>query len=599
MSIGALGVTLASSASAAESCEDAVALEPGVRVSGSTAGAALDQGATPCAKEDRFAAWYSFRAGAAGRYTVVTEPSDGLSDTTLAAYSSCGDAEPIACSDDTLNDLSGRLDLDLAADETVRLRVAGWGSSRGAFTIAADVFGGFERPSNDACADATPVTVEDRAPGTTLFATGQDLSSCGPEDSIDVWYSFTAPSAGDYTFRLTENMVAAHFVAVYDGCGGAELACGFLGASATLAAGESVRLRVGSNPKVADAFNLVAEPAPPSVTPPNDSHLGAIAVTVPSVTNGTTRGATEDGLNWGPTCGPFVNAAIWYSFVAPDDDIYVFDTNGSGLADTVVAVFDDCTVNGPVVPPLLACDDESGQGHEARLDGFLTAGTSVCIAVAGRYLSEEGDVTLRVSRLPPPPDNDHCEGAEPISIGAPTIGDNVSSTPVDSPGLCPTGNFPLWYSFTAPADGIYKFDTKASVESAPDIALYTDCSEAAALACSTEPFPAVDRVMTAGETVRVRVSTDVFWRGDVAVRVGPTRTTEAGMGGSGGASQVGGGGAGNAGGSGGGGASPGVGDEDGCACRAAAPASGRAHLFAATILALLALRRRPRRFPPG
>ncbi|MFO0746678.1 MAG: hypothetical protein U1F43_13555 [Myxococcota bacterium] len=528
-----LGSTLGSarSARAAPPHEECLKAAPiadfPAAVAGSTLEALHDQGATPCAVGDGYAVWYAFTAPTDGKFSfwiVSDDAPDALVDATLEVLAVCGDETPLACNDDMLHSRDARVDVDLTAGQDVRVRVGGWGATRGDFTLHVDLFAGYDRPPNDACESAALVSQDHMAAGTTLNATGEDVGSCGGEDTIDIWYRFVAPADDEYRFVLSQNMVSAHFVAVFEDCGGAELACGFHEATAALVAGQSVVVRVGSNPAVADTFNLVVARSAPLPPPPNDSHLGAIPVGVPSTTYGTTVGATADNFYWGTDCGPFVNAAVWYSFEAPDEDIYVFDTDGSDIPDTVIGVFGPCDENGAAPPQLLACNDDFGTGQHSRIDGRVAAHAKLCIGVAGHYLSEEGGVRVNVSRLGAPPANDSCDAAVPIAVGDPVFGENFAAVPLAAPGQCPLySEFALWYAFTAPADGDYKFDTKASVESSPDVALYDHCGAAVPLACSMEPQPSVHLAMTEGQTVLVRLSTDVFWRSRIAVRVGPVR----------------------------------------------------------------------------
>lgn len=590
---------------AGESCESADALPfPALTTASTTTSVASD--ATQCGKEDTFAVWYTFQAPIAGHYVFATEQGDGLFDTTIAVYESCDEGSLILCNDDPLDSLAAKLDLHLAADQIVKVRVAGWGATRGAVTLRLDEFGAFARPANDECEDAWVVSQTQTHASSTLNATGTDLSSCGGEDEVDVWYAFVAPEAGQYEFRLTQNMVSAHFVSVMDGCDGTELSCGHLGTSATLAAGEEVAIRVGTNPSVADEFNLVVLPHEQYPAPTNDTHLGAIEVEVPSTNEATTRGATSENMNWGPNCGPFINPGVWYSFTAPDDDIYVFDTNGSELEDTVLAVLEPCDSNGSTVPILLGCDADFGEGLHSRLDGFVEAGTRLCFAVAGHLLSEEGGITFNVSRMGDPPPNDRCEGALTMEIGPPLLGDNFTSKPVDVTTSCPVGNFPLWFTFTAPAEGLYKFDTKESKESSPDIAVYDSCDTEQPIDCSIDPLPTVAAFLQEGQTVYVRASTDVFWRAEMAIRVGPVHDEDeqggsGGDGGSGGSdggapnggSAAGGGGQGGQGNQGGDGSDDTADDDDGCNCQMAG--SSRSPLGVGLVMGLagiLAHRRR-------
>jgi len=274
----------------------------------------------------------------------------------------------------------------------------------------------------------------------------------------------------------------------------------------------------GTNPDAADTFNLNVFPTGPHVVPVNDTFTTPLALRDGGTAVGTTVAATDDAINYGPSCR-FVHNAVWYSFTAPEDDVYVFDLNGSALKDTALAVFDACDSNNGALPAFRGCDDDGGILQYSRIDGALAAGESVCIAVAGHFLSDAGDFTLHASRLPPPPPNDRCEGALPL-VGTVT-GENFSSRPeTDVSTSCNVQEFALWYSFTAPADGDYKFDLKqtAPETNGVDIALFDACGPAPAAQCSDASDPAASRHMSAGDTVKVRVSTNVFLRNALVVR---------------------------------------------------------------------------------
>ena len=72
-------------------------------------------------------------------------------------------------------------------------------------------------PANDDCANATPVTLGSNV-FSNLFATnGAPASSCDGE--VDVWYSFTAPAAGNYRFDTCGSVIDT-VLDVYSGsCG--------------------------------------------------------------------------------------------------------------------------------------------------------------------------------------------------------------------------------------------------------------------------------------------------------------------------------------------------------------------------------------------
>jgi MYXO-CTERM domain-containing protein len=236
---------------------------------------------------------------------------------------------------------------------------------------------------------------------------------------------------------------------------------------------------------------------------------------------------------------------------------------------------------------------------------------SVCVGVGGNKLSEFGDVTLTAKKLPDHPPNDHCDTPQVLTdFPAEVTGENYSSRAETLTEACPTGEFALWYSFTAPEDGWFKFDTKLSTETSPDIALYATCG-GAVLECSGDPLPAVSRQMTKDETVLVRLSTNVFLRSPMVLRVGPEHEDVASTGGSAGAPAGGGGtgGEGALGGSSSGGTAPGGGgiptgqaangtsEGGGCGCRVHDSRRSSAGLVLSAVALALAFRRR--RCPSG
>ena len=80
-------------------------------------------------------------------------------------------------------------------------------------------------PTNDTCENATPIGLE-TIYGTTLSATGTDITSCGSNDAKDVWFVFTAPVSTGYTFQLNMDDVAqAGTLAIFSDCGLTQMAC--------------------------------------------------------------------------------------------------------------------------------------------------------------------------------------------------------------------------------------------------------------------------------------------------------------------------------------------------------------------------------------
>lgn len=93
------------------------------------------------------------------------------------------------------------------------------------------------------------------------------------------------------------------------------------------------------------------------------------------VTSGSSAGATSSG---DPTCS-FANPDIGdvaFTWTAPADGDYTFDTNGSDY-DTVVDLFDGCRGAS------LDCDDDGGSDSDSLVTATLVAGQQVTIVIDG------------------------------------------------------------------------------------------------------------------------------------------------------------------------------------------------------------------------
>ena len=78
--------------------------------------------------------------------------------------------------------------------------------------------------THDECANAIAVQANVPYNGSTQYATGTDTSSCSYKDTNDVWHSFTPKFDYEYTISLCGSAFDTT-LAIFDGCGGTELAC--------------------------------------------------------------------------------------------------------------------------------------------------------------------------------------------------------------------------------------------------------------------------------------------------------------------------------------------------------------------------------------
>jgi hypothetical protein len=172
--------------------------------------------------------WYSFTPAAAGDYTF-SSCADGptgttVDDTAMAVYTSAGGCGgPFtqwagACDDDTCSQetLQAVLTASLTAGTTYYVLVWQVGATAPTPANAAVQLRVSQPgpPPNDLCAAASPLVLDTPVMGTTVLAAddyeladsacftgiGQVVSTAVGRDAA---YSFTAPAAGEYSFRVT------------------------------------------------------------------------------------------------------------------------------------------------------------------------------------------------------------------------------------------------------------------------------------------------------------------------------------------------------------------------------------------------------------
>jgi hypothetical protein len=508
-------------------CSGAIPLTLGAPFMATSAGATSDIAESACGFNDSADVWFTFTSTEFNNFRIQTSPSSAI-DTTLAVYSACGGTLR-ACNDDSPDRAPGehwsRVDVQLSPNQTIRIRVAGWAGATGPFTIQVDHVP-VPHPANDDCASALALAFPSSTNTTTVGCTATsetDITSCGEDDSLDAWYSFTPPDTGVYEFFATNTDIFGLFFSVWPSCTaapGTEIACGLRDVAVPLNAGQAVLIRAAFIGGVAGDFTMNVGPLPSVPPPANDNCSGALPLLGPGTYQGTTVGATgfDTGSIFGCTftdTGP----GVWYRFVAPAPGYYLFDTNGSALDDTAMALFGACDVNGNGVD-LQGCDDNLGDlKHSRVLWQAADAGQAVYIVVTGQHHTT-GDFQINVTQDPQPPVNDRCFNAIPITVNTPVNGDNFLAESIDvTPSVCDEGLFPMFYSFVAPADGTYRFEIlDGSDLPYAAVAIYDACL-GNELVCGPNRF--VRLAMRAGESVIVRVSGSLYYRDKFVLGIVP------------------------------------------------------------------------------
>ena len=224
----------------------------------------------------------------------------------------------------------------------------------------------FAQPANDACAAAIVIAVDagDCADGVTngdnIDATPDtEVGSCFAGGSNGVWFSFVAPASGfvDVTTDFTGGTSNDTEVAIFDGCGGAEIACDQDGGTvvnfnsvitgAEVTAGDTYFIQVSGWNGTEGTFCLAVNSAdPPPAAPANDLCAGAIPLTVGgenvcTFSVGTNVSATDSGELPAPSCASYAGGDVWFTVTVPatGDTLTVDLGNAGGFTDSGMSIY--------------------------------------------------------------------------------------------------------------------------------------------------------------------------------------------------------------------------------------------------------------------
>lgn len=421
---------------------------------------------------------FTFTAPNTGEYIFHTQ---GSSFDTVLSVRSAGCIE-LACNDDSGFDLTSSVVVSLSAGEQVLAIVEGFQGEFGSFNL--HVVEAPPCPGTDLGS-----TVPNTVAGSNVGLPNVYVDSCYPFDIGEASYEFTAPTSDSYAFSVTPSNFDVLLSVLDASCGGITLGCdeGFGSVTATaivpLVQNQTVVVMVdGAGSQ--GAFQLDIDVAPPC---PSQS-LGS---TVPQVVSGSTVSAPNILQ---PPCSGSNAPEATYGFTAPAAGTYVFSTAGSSF-DTSLAVYD-----GDCYGTLLSCAD--GFGIQDAVGVTLAAGQTVAVVVDGDMA---GSYSLSVDNAPA------CPALSLGSTSPQTVtGTTAGQLSIYDPSCGSPGSPEVAYSFTAPANGTYTFDTFGSVY---DTVLYVrdgGCG-GSELACNDDETitftlqSQLSVVLTMGQTVTVFV----------------------------------------------------------------------------------------------
>ncbi|MBX7080257.1 MAG: hypothetical protein K1X88_13765 [Nannocystaceae bacterium] len=403
---------------------------------------------------------YLFTAPAAGTYTFDTFGSS-FSSFLYVLDGNCSGSELACGSQGVLADLQAGQQVTIVVDSLFE---------SGTFDLHIDTLGG-------ACPDSDlGNTVPQSIPGTTAGGDNTAAGSCGGDFSPDSLYLFTAPQDGLYQFDTFGSPLDTVVYLRDGGCGGPELDCnddvtpGNADSRVVegLAAGQQVMVAVDGNGIGAYTFNVDLVPCPDETA----------ASTTPQTLNDSTTGGIDKLHGSCSSGGPGDESADYaYSFTAPADGTYTFDTLGT-FFDTLLYVLDGPACNAPE----LACNDNYQFDQGSALSLPLVAGQTIVVVVDGNFDSQ-GAFGLHVGQL-----DGTCPDEDLGNVVPTTVMDTTANADNAATGSCGglTGN-DVSYTWTAPADGLYRFDTTGSAYPALLYVRDQDCG-GVELDCDFEQF---------------------------------------------------------------------------------------------------------------
>ncbi|WP_437999165.1 MXAN_6577-like cysteine-rich protein [Sorangium sp. So ce185] len=487
------------------------------RVTGTTAIVDRESAlSAPCGTGAGPEATYAFTAPADALYTFDTIGT-GF-DTALHIHDGTCSGPSLGCNDDVATGvLQSQVKVLLDEGQTVIVVVDGYSSSAtGAYTLNVSQTFVPPCPLID-----LGTTVPQTVTGTTADAVDLLRPTCGGAGGRETTYSFTAPEAGTYLIDTFGSSFNTTLAALDGSCSGTAIACNADAAGSQqsqltldLEEGQTIILLIdGDSAGASGDFTLNIERFDGGGTCSTPIELGS---SYPQVVTGST---VDQPRSVTPSCGSSTAPDMVYSFTAPENGTFIFDTLGSSF-DTVLQV-----LNGSCRGASLGCNDDSSGGRQSRVSTVLAAGQTVFIVVDGRGTSA-GDYVLQVDRFTGP---GTCStaidlGSElPLTRTGTTSGQPNSATPVSSCTYSSTAA-DMVFTYTAPADGDYVIDT---IGSSYDTVLHvhSDGCGGETLKCNDDwggtSRSRVRLTLTAGEVITVVVDGYGSLSGSFTLNINP------------------------------------------------------------------------------
>ncbi|RYE22115.1 MAG: T9SS type A sorting domain-containing protein [Sphingobacteriales bacterium] len=431
-------------------------------IPGTVVNATLDGAAAACAGTVKYDVWYTFVAQSVNPIISLTNPGANFVGPRIELFTgSCGSLTSIHCNTAAA---TATTQLNLTIGTTYTIRVISTNTNPSPNTTGGFDIGIVDRPSNDLCINAIPLTSGATCTPVAGTVNNASISAGSPTACLgtplyDVWYSFTAQTTnpvislsgiGAGFLNPKIQVLGGNCAALTTVTNGCALASTIETTALNLIVGNTYFVRVFSTDPIPTANGDFSICITDPIVPVNNSCAAATLLTSSTVYTpiaGTVVNATADAV---ATCAGTVKYDVWYTFVAQSvNPIISLTTPGANFTAPRIEVFTGAC--GSLTS--IHCNTAAVIATTAL---NLTIGTTYTVRVFSTTTNPipniNGGFDIGVIDRPL---NDYCANAIALTSGAtcvPVTGTVNNATP-SAPLVahCGTGTvrYDVWYSFVA------------------------------------------------------------------------------------------------------------------------------------------------------